>query len=159
MGLLKNSKELQFGISKVGQNHRQGGRLFYGNKGRVGGLLLTKVYRNKLGVQSIGTFHWLSCDGLSLAIAKGGEKLSSCFWNSKAAKVVWMCKVHLFPWRLQLITSGRAWELPLLASWRHCKRGFLLLIFTGYSRFSSSISSINGHLVCHYLWLLWMLLL
>lgn len=62
------------------------------------------------------TFHWLSCDSLSLAgLFPGKEKI-----------LLQDNKVGFFLLRLQRAAkSGTAWDLPLLASWVHLKLSFL----------------------------------
>lgn len=67
----------------MGTPQRTQGR-FTEEKGMLGGVVINQNAQwSKLEAQSIATFHWLSCDILSLAgvLLREGKNLSSSCWG------------------------------------------------------------------------------
>lgn len=136
VGLFRNRRELQFGASRLWQNHRQVGRTREG--GRSWGCCYKhKAHWCKLGTGSIVVSHWLSCDSLSWLVCcqVQGVRLSPSCRDNKGVSV---CKVqvHLFLLGLQLTTGRRTCVRSLPTSPNPFQWDFSLLIFTLYTYFN-----------------------
>ena len=119
MDVFKSCKELQFGTCSDGEPHacsvkQRRGNCFIEEKGKLRGAVINKkVHWRKLGIQSMVTFHQLSCDSLSLdELLPGKEKIFFPPVGGSNITSSWRCKIFLFLLRSVLMSSGMCMRTP-----------------------------------------------